>query len=350
MKKQDTQNAFAIICSAAFIVILILKPELCTKGAAKGLLLAGRVIIPSLFPFTACVLFIMKSGGTELFGFAAPFTKKVFHISPELFSIMLLSLIGGYPVGAKLLNEAVKSGRLSPKNAGIMLNYCVNAGPAFVVLAVGEGIIGSKSVGYIMLAAHIISSLILSVFFGLFIKDDKEKSIVKAEDLGSADNFVASVSESAAAVFSVCAYVVFFSTVTKYISFYTDKISLLKYILPLLEVTNAVSKTKNIIIISFLLGFAGISIWCQIISVGRLIKLNLGVFALSRIVHGLFSSVLCALLLKIFGIAVFTSAQIRYSPAYGGAALTLSMASMVIILLISLFSEKRTGNILKDIV
>ena len=41
MKRQDTQNAFAIICSAAFIVILILKPELCTKGAAEGLLLAG---------------------------------------------------------------------------------------------------------------------------------------------------------------------------------------------------------------------------------------------------------------------------------------------------------------------
>ena len=77
MKRQDTQNAFAIICSAAFIVILILKPELCTKGAAEGLLLAGRVIIPSLFPFTACVLFIMKSGGTELFGFAAVHAQEV---------------------------------------------------------------------------------------------------------------------------------------------------------------------------------------------------------------------------------------------------------------------------------
>ncbi|MGN0451688.1 MAG: hypothetical protein ACI4FN_06225 [Acutalibacteraceae bacterium] len=350
MKRQGTQNAFAIICSAAFIVILILKPELCTKGAAEGLLLAGRVIIPSLFPFTACVLFIMKSGGAELFGFAAPFTKKIFHISPELFSIMLLSLIGGYPVGAKLLNEAVKSGKLSPENAGIMLNYCVNAGPAFVVLAVGEGIIGSKSVGYIMLAAHIISSLVLSVFFGFFIKDDKGKTFAKAESLCAADNFVASVSEAASAVFSVCAYVVFFSTVTEYIGFYTDKIPLLKYILPLLEVTNGVSKAKNIVIISFLLGFAGISIWCQILSVGRLIKLNLAIFALSRIVHGLISAALCALLLKIFGIAVFASAQIRYSPAYGGVALTLSMASMVIILLISLFSEKRTGNILKDIV
>lgn len=343
-------KAVPLLLSAVFLGLVILNPRLCTRGAVDGILLAGRVIIPSLFPFTACVLFIMRSGGENLFSFAKPFTKRVLHISPDLFSVMLLSLIGGYPVGAKLLNEAVKSGRISAENAGIMLNYCVNAGPAFVVLAVGEGIIGSKAVGYIMLCAHIISSLILSVAFGFFIKEEKEKPPVKTAALGTAENFTASVSDAASAVFSVCAYVVLFSAITKYVGFYADKIPALKYVLPLLEVTNAVSKTRNIILISFLLGFAGLSIWCQILSVGRLIKLNLAVFALSRVLHGVISAALCALLLKIFGIAVCTSAKIVYSPAYGGAALSLSMASMVIILLISLFSEKRTGNIVKDIV
>ena len=118
MKIKGVQKASAVICTVAFILLIIIKPEPCTDGAAKGLLLAGRVIIPSLFPFTACVLFIMKSGGLNIFGFAAPFTKRVFHISAELFSLMLLSLIGGYPVGAKLLNEAVKSGKVSEENAG----------------------------------------------------------------------------------------------------------------------------------------------------------------------------------------------------------------------------------------
>ncbi|MGN0493826.1 MAG: hypothetical protein ACI4F7_09275 [Acutalibacteraceae bacterium] len=350
MKRESLQKVIVVICAAAFIALVIIKPELCTKGAAEGLLLAGRVIIPSLFPFTACVLFIMKSGGTRLFGFAAPFTKKVFHITPELFSLMLLSFIGGYPVGAKLLNEAVKSGRLSPENAGTMLNYCVNAGPAFVVLAVGEGIIGSKEVGYILLVAHIISSLALSVFFGFFIRDNAETPTKKTTQNSAADNFVASVSEAAAAVFSICAYVIFFSTLTAYLSFYSEKIPPLRYISPLLEVTNAVYGIKNIIIISFLLGFAGVCIWCQILSVGRLIRVNLPVFALSRIAHGLISAALCALLLKIFGIAVTASAQIKFSPSFGGAALSLSMASMAIILIISLFSEKRAGNILRDIV
>lgn len=350
MKKKNYGNSLSLITATLFIFLIIISPKVCTAGAAKGLLLAGRVIIPSLFPFTACVLFIMKSGGLELLGFAAPFTKKVFHLSPELFSLMLLSFIGGYPVGAKLLNEAVKSGKLSKENAGTMLNYCVNAGPAFVVLAVGGGILGSKKTGYILLAAHIAASLILSVFFGFYIKKEDTVEVKKSENLSPADNFVAAVSDAASAVFSVCAYVIFFSMVNKYMNYASQRIRLLKYISPLLEVTNALTGMRNIIIIAFLLGFAGISIWCQIISVGKLVKTNFAVFALSRILHGLISALLCAMLLKAFGIAVTASAAIRYAPSYSGAALSLSMLSMVIVLLISLFAKKRTGNILNDVI
>lgn len=350
MKKKNYGRQLSLITAALFIFLIIISPKVCTAGAAKGLILAGKVIIPSLFPFTACVLFIMKSGGLELLGFAAPFTKRVFHLSPELFSLMLLSFIGGYPVGAKLLNEAVKSGKLSKENAGTMLNYCVNAGPAFVVLAIGGGILGSKITGYILLAAHIAASLILSVFFGFQIKKEDTVQGKKAENLSSADNFVAAVSDAASAVFSVCAYVIFFSTVNEYMNYAAQRIRLLKYISPLLEVTNAVTGMRNIIIIAFLLGFAGISIWCQIISVGKLIKINFAVFTLSRILHGLISALLCAILLKAFGIAITASAAIKYAPSYSGAALSLSMLSMIIVLIISLFAKKRTGNILEDVI
>ena len=332
------------------MILVITNPKVCTEGAVKGLLLSGRVIIPSLFPFTACVLFIMKSGGLNLLDFANPFTKRVFRLSPQQFSLMLLSFIGGYPVGGKLLNEAVKSGKISKENAGIMLNYCVNAGPAFIVLAVGGGILGSKKIGYILLLAHIISSLILSLVFGHFIKNDNTDSENTAESFSPADNFVVSVCEAASAIFSVCAYVILFSTVNEYMNCLSEKISVLKYISPLLEVTNAVTGMRNIVIIAFLLGFAGVSVWCQIISMGKLIKINFAVFTLSRTAHGVLSAVITALLLKAFGIAVTVSASVKYTPTYNGIVLSLSMLSMVIVLIISLFSKKRTGNILKDIV
>lgn len=344
------KKLLTLITAAAFIILVITNPKVCTAGAAKGLLLSGRVIIPSLFPFTACVLFIMRSGGLSLLGFTAPFSKRVFHLSPEHFSLMLLSFTGGYPVGAKLLNEAVKSGRLTKENAGIMLNYCVNAGPAFIVLAVGGGILGSKKIGYILLVSHIAASLILSVIFGFFIKDDNIPPKNEEENFGAADNFVSAVSDAASAVFSVCAYVILFSSVNEYMNRVSEKILFLKWVAPLLEVTNAVTGMRNILIIAFLLGFAGVSVWCQILSMGKLIKINFAAFALSRAVHGLLSAVITALLLKAFGIAVTVSAAVKFTPIYSGIPLSLSMLSMVIVLIISLFSEKRTGNILRDIV
>lgn len=350
MKTANLEKLLSLITAAAFIILVIINPKVCTEGAEKGLLLAGRVIIPSLFPFTACVLFIMKSGILHLLDFAAPFTKKVFRISPELFSLMLLSFIGGYPVGAKLLNEAVKSERLSKENAGIMLNYCVNAGPAFVILAVGGGILGSKETGYILLASHIAASLILSIFFGFCIKTEDTDRIKNDDDSTAADNFVAAVSDAASAVFSVCAYVVLFSTVNEYITYLSQKMPFLKHLTPLLEVTNAVTGIRNIVIIAFLLGFAGVSIWCQILSVGRLISINFAVFVISRTAHGLLSALICALLLKIFGIAVTVSEGVRYAPTYNGFALAISMFSMTILLLICFCGKKSTGNILKDIV
>ena len=342
-------KVLSLLIASAFIFLVITNPKICTAGAAKGLILSGRVIIPSLFPFTACVLFIMKSGGLDLLDFISPFTKKIFHLSSEQFSLMLLSFIGGYPVGAKLLNESVRSGRLSKENAGIMLNYCVNAGPAFIILAVGSEILGSKKIGYILLSAHLIASLILSLILSLRIKNNCV--LLKAKDnFDVADNFVSSVSEAASSVFSVCAYVILFSTVNEYLNHFCEKIPVLKSISSLLEVTNAVTNINNIIIIAFLLGFSGISVWCQILSVGKLIKINFPLFVLSRIAHGALSALICAILLKLFGIAVKTSAGIKYAANYDGTTLSISMLSMVIVLIISLFSEKRTGNIFKDIV
>lgn len=344
------KKLISLITAAAFIILVITSPKICTAGAAKGLLLSGRVIIPSLFPFTACVLFIMKSGGLSLLEFAKPFTKMVFHLTPEQFSLMLLSFIGGYPVGAKLLNEAVKSGKLSRENAGVMLNYCVNAGPAFIILAVGSGILGSKKIGYILLIAHIAASLILSLFFGFRINNDNISSKITEESFDTADNFVSAVSDAASAVFSVCAYLILFSAINEYISYLSAKVPFLNSVAPLLEVTNAVTGMRNIVIIAFLLGFAGISVWCQILSLSKLIKINFAVFTLSRIAHGILSAIITALLLKMFRIAVTVSSAVKYTATYNGITLSISMLSMVILLIISLFSKKRTGNILRDIV
>ena len=163
---------FATVSVLTLTTLLIIKPEPCRTGVINGILLCGRVIIPSLFPFTMCVLFIDKSNILKRLEPLSFLTNKLFGLSGELFSIMLLSLIGGYPIGAKLLNESVNAGKISQETARNMLNYCVNGGPAFIVAAVGSGILNSKKIGTILLLSHISATLVICSVSRFFKSSD----------------------------------------------------------------------------------------------------------------------------------------------------------------------------------
>ena len=73
-----------------------------TNGALQGLLYCGNILIPSLFPFMVLSSFAVKSGLSEFAGrILAPLTKKIFHTDGCAGAIILLGLVGGFPIGAK---------------------------------------------------------------------------------------------------------------------------------------------------------------------------------------------------------------------------------------------------------
>ncbi len=342
------KNSVYFVCGTVvlLIILIVAEPEICRNSAYKGLLLCGRIIIPSLFPFTMCVLFIMKSGILEEL-------SKSTGINLYKIGIVLLSFIGGYPIGAKLLNEAVKKKQISPHYAARMLNFCVNAGPAFIVGAVGEGLLQSRKLGYCLLLAHIIASAVLGAFICLTIKEEKISPTNKIQSLGFADNFVISAADAASSVMSICGFVILFSFINGYISYCSQKFTFLKPVTFLTEVTNAVSQTDNLFLIAFLLGFSGFGIWFQMLSLAREFKINIGEFGLFRLLHGVISVALLFVILKIFNVSVETfsngkSFSVTY--IYSTPVLSASMLLMCIVFVISLQGKKYAGKITEDIV
>lgn len=337
----------------AFVILIIAKPSVCRDGAINGILMCGRVIIPSLYPFTMCVLFIMKSGILEKLQPLSPVTNALFGINAELFSVMLLSFIGGFPVGARLIDEYVKTNTISEKQGAIMLNYCINAGPAFIIGTVGLGITGSKQIGYILLISHIASSVILCIISRFWEPEIKANPKIFKTHISPADNFVLSASEAAASVFSICAFVILFSAISAYLTCFSAQFPLLRHVIYITEVTNGITHTNNILLISFLLGFGGICVWCQIISAAKNTKINFLIFVLFRVLHGTISTIFTHLLLKAThtALSVFSNNKVFYqSFIYSTPSLSISMLAMVIIFLISLNTKKYTGKILEDIV
>lgn len=339
-------SVLSLIFMSFFCFLIILKPEICIKSVISGLMLCGNVIIPSIYPFTFGILFINNSGVLKFLKPLNNVTVNLFGLSYYEFAIFLLSLIGGYPLGAKLLSQ-----KPSHKNS-LMINYCINAGPAFIILAVGKGIFKNLTIGWVLYLAHIFSSIILM----LILTPKAKKQAIYYENLrpiSPVENFTQSSADAANTVIKICGLVILFSCITAYLKIFIKKIKPLYFITLLFEVTNAVFETKNIIIISFLLGFAGLSIWAQVFALLKKSKINFLSFVLFRTLHGGFSAVITLALLKTFNLNINTlsnNVMFDYELFINGKAVAFSLIITGIVLIISLHNKKYAGNLIEDIV
>lgn len=350
--KADLSSLISLCAVLALSLLLVLKPELGRDGCIRGLLLCGRVLIPSLFAFTVCVLYIAKCGILNRLKFLNRAAKRLFGLNSAGLSVMLLSFIGGYPVGARLLNSYCENGQCDSEKAGVMLNCCINAGPAFVISAVGSGILSSKRVGIMLFACHIIASLIICFILRFIYGEFDIKGTSEEKRIAPADNFVLSVSQAAETTLSICFFVILFSVINAYMSHYTELFPPLGALGGILEVTNGVAGTKSIYVIAFLLGFSGICVWCQIIAVSGNIKIRLYRLALFRLLHGIFSAILMHLALRLCGTALpaISAGGFKGKILYSDASLGAAMLIMGIIFIISLTTKKYAGKILEDVV
>lgn len=350
-KNFSFKNIITVLLIVIFIILIFIFNTESKEGAIRGLLLCGNVIIPSLFPFTVCVLMLLRSGFSNIFIKIKKPINKVFGINNAEFTALFLSFIGGYPIGAKMLNEIHLQGKTTKARAEIILPFCVNAGPAFIVLAVGDGILNSKTLGYILLTSHILASILLALASARNLKIDLKTDNSVRKQIPFNENFVSSVTDSAATILNICSFTILFSVISSILS--KGNIKFFFYFTYLLEITMAVSSTKNLLFISFLLGFGGISVWLQVFCCCKGFNVNFKRFALFRVLHGVFSSILTFFLIKLFKINVYTiSNQInpRATFVYSTPTLAISLLLMAIILVISLERKFHSRNLRDDLV
>ncbi len=292
-----------------FAICLLFYPKSAIEGAIKGLNICYSVIIPSLFPFMVCTLMIFETKTLEkLTKKANNLTALLFSLNDCEFTVFLLSLIGGYPVGAKLIERLYLEKKVSKDKAETMLSYCVNSGPSFIVIAVGSEILNNIKIGYILLASHIIASLSLALFRKKSSKTNftSQKEIKK--EYYFSESLISSTYEACNSIISICSFVILFSCLLGLLSSFINNFKYKQLVLSVLEITNGIAySTKNIYFISFLLGFAGFCVHFQVLSSCKKIKINYIKFLFFRVVHGGISSLITFILLKIFKISLQTS-------------------------------------------
>lgn len=197
----------------AALMILMYPAEV---GGAVGAAVSSclEVMIPSLFGFTVLSVYLQSSGlyRVALKPLTVPLSRLM-RLDEELCAVFVLGNIGGYPVGARLISELVRQGRLSRDDGGRMLCFCYGSGPSFVISIVGQRVFGSAAAGAVIFVACFLSSLTIGCIISRCGRRMNLKPADERYDLSSGC-FVSAVMSAAKVMYTVCAMIVAFSVVT----------------------------------------------------------------------------------------------------------------------------------------
>lgn len=331
--------------------ILIFSEE-CFDGALRGLEFCFGILVPSLFPFMAVSSFIVKSGLTNKFGKPFRFImRKFFGLNSCFAPIILLSMIGGYPVGAKGISSLLKNRSVSYAEAEKAALFAVCAGPGFIVNFVGISLYANEKIGFIILCSQIVSVPLLGIFTNFFFRNKTSDyysiSEIKNKTLPTSSAIVESAAESSRGIVNICVFVVLFSSFTGIVDSLIDDVNIENAVFCLLEVCLAVNKLSMncpVEVVAFAIGFGGLCVHFQIFSVLGELKVNKFIFFLIRIIQGIITAILTHIGMMFFTDkqAVFSTSVVDKSDFFGGTIISgVALIGVAICFLYSLKSCKQ---------
>lgn len=166
------------ILTALFFVMLLHSSETMT-GALNGLNLWLFTVVPSLLPYMIISAFLTENGSFRfLCRFLSPVTKRIFGLSEECGYVILLGFLCGYPIGSKLSADLVKKNEISVREGQILISFCNNVSPAFMITFLIGGIIGLPAFSSALLAVMLGVPLFLGIIFSrvsLYLEQKKAK-------------------------------------------------------------------------------------------------------------------------------------------------------------------------------
>ena len=198
MKTSDIAKALSIFVLAVLTVVF---PKETADSTVNSINVCINSIIPSMFAFMVITTYIQDSGAYRfLFRPVMPLLKRIIRADERLLSIFLLSLIGGYPVGIKLLKEETAHN----KYYSAIINKCETS---FALIMIGSGIFGDPAAGAIIYVSNILACLTMAGILSR-VYDLKSLTASGTERKGSLTDAVNSASR---ALFTVCTVIVAFN-------------------------------------------------------------------------------------------------------------------------------------------
>ena len=277
-------HLFQILICLFLIVLIIVFPGVAHEGVDMGVALFAESLFPYLLP-----ILILSNWLSMLL---ASNRNKFLLYGRSYF----LSAIGGYPTGAIIISQLLKTNQVSRKEASILLPILHHPNPLFILGFVSLELLNDTTFGIrYLLVLHSISLLFLIITYFRFPKGDIQSSTVKI-----ISPFTTAIKETIQPITIVATTIIFFSTTNVILThFMNHNFEAMPHIFQLLltsslEITNGIftgyqllSFETFILFLVFYLTIQSLSIHIQVYVIAKEQMIPMMPYIVLRIVFSL---------------------------------------------------------------
>ena len=330
LTKQKVYNTLILLGLFSAIFALLRFPSESIQAASEGVSLSFNVIIPSLFPFFVLSTMLIELGVASRFGRVfEPIMQPLFRVSGVSATAFVLGFIGGYPIGAKTAIGLYEQGEISKVEAERLLAFSNNSGPAFILGVVGVGIFASSRIGLILYLAHALASIFVGILFRFWGQNNtlhRKKKRRAYDTPAPSAAFIKSVTSAFSSTLNICAFIIFFTVIIRLLflagaipafagflaiflaGFGFDAYWASVLLTGVIELSSGVwalrdmagELSQSIAMAAFMLGWAGLSVHCQVLSFIGNSGLSVRSYILGKSLHAVFSAVLVFVTVRLF--------------------------------------------------
>lgn len=254
-----------------------------------------------------------------------------------------MGIISGYPIGAKIAANFRKDNICSKEECERLLSFTNNSGPLFIIGTVGISMFGNADISLLLFITHFLASITVGIIFRFW----KFKRYNNLNNYNNSSNYTnneninlsnlgevmaESISNSISSILMIGGFIIVFSTIISILNssgISNIVILLLKPIFNMLnidtsfisgiftgifEITNGINIISNVhikeisislIFTSFLLGFGGISVMLQVLSIISKTDLSAKPYILGKFLHGIIAAFYTYVFIQIIPIFNF---------------------------------------------
>jgi len=286
-------------------IIMLIFPKEILESTVESINNCINIIIPSMFSFMVISTYIISSGLYDfIFNPIYIITKRIIKLDKCLFSIFCLSLIGGYPVGIKLLKEVIAQNKNYSEICSTLSAFCYCISPTFSITMIGIGLFNNAEAGLIIYISNLLACVIIAIF-----QSNRYNLKINNIKLNQKGGIVYSVNSSANVLLKICSTIVIFNVIITVIEdlFSLINVELSIFLKSILEISNVVYlPDTNIFILPIISAIASMGGICVLFQSFSLIGTDFPTskFLLSRIPCAALSFLITKLLLLFWNISI----------------------------------------------